>query len=56
MPQYRAQLNNQQIADVVTFVRNSWGNSAAPVSIRDVADLRKSTDAASDQVIILRMR
>jgi len=26
--QYRAQLTNQQIADVVTFIRNGWGNSA----------------------------
>jgi mono/diheme cytochrome c family protein len=56
MPQYRAQLTNQQIADVVTFIRNGWGNSAPPVSASEVADLRKSTDPASDQVIILKMR
>jgi mono/diheme cytochrome c family protein len=56
MPQYRAQLSDQQIADVITFIRNGWGNSAPPVSVGDVADLRKRTDAASDQVIILRMR
>ena len=56
MPQYRAQLNDRQIADVVTFIRNGWGNSAPAVSAADVAALRKSTDPASDQVIILRMR
>jgi mono/diheme cytochrome c family protein len=56
MPQYRAQLTNQQIADVVTFIRNSWGNTAPPVAASDVADLRKSTDPASDQVVILKMR
>jgi mono/diheme cytochrome c family protein len=56
MPQYRVLLNNQQIADVITFIRGGWGNSAPPVSAGDVADLRKRTDAASDQVIILRMR
>jgi mono/diheme cytochrome c family protein len=56
MPQYRAQLTNQQIADVVTFIRNGWGNSAPPVSASEVADLRKSTDPASDQVVILKMR
>ena len=56
MPQYRAQLSDQQIADVITFIRNGWGISAPPVSAGAVADLRKSTDAASDQVIILRMR
>ena len=56
MPQYRILLSNQQIADVITFIRNGWGNRAPPVSANDVADLRKSTDAASDEVIILRMR
>jgi alcohol dehydrogenase (quinone), cytochrome c subunit len=56
MPQFRAQLSNQQIADVVTFIRNGWGNSAPPVSASEVADLRKSTDPASDRVVILKMR
>jgi mono/diheme cytochrome c family protein len=56
MPQYRAQLTNQQIADVVTFIRSGWGNGAPPVSAGDVADLRKSTDPASDRVVILKMR
>jgi mono/diheme cytochrome c family protein len=56
MPQYRAQLTNQQIADVVTFIRNGWGNGAPPVSTGEVADLRKSTDPASDRVVILKMR
>jgi mono/diheme cytochrome c family protein len=56
MPQYRAQLTDQQIADVVTFIRNGWGNSAPPVSAGEVGDLRKSTDPASDRVVILKMR
>ncbi len=56
MPQYRAQLTDQQIADVLTFIRSGWGNAAPPVSRSDVADLRRSTDPASDRVIILRMR
>jgi mono/diheme cytochrome c family protein len=56
MPQYRAQLTDQQIADVVTFIRNGWGNSAPSVSAGEVGDLRKSTDPASDRVVILKMR
>jgi mono/diheme cytochrome c family protein len=56
MPEYRVQLSDQQIADVVTFIRGGWGNTAPAVSAKEVADLRKSTDAASDEVIILRMR
>jgi mono/diheme cytochrome c family protein len=56
MPLYRAQLTNQQIADVVTFIRSAWGNNAPRVSANEVADLRKSTDPASDRVVILKMR
>jgi mono/diheme cytochrome c family protein len=56
MPEFRVLLSNQQIADVITFIRDGWGNSTPPVSASAVAELRKSTDAASDQVIILRMR
>jgi mono/diheme cytochrome c family protein len=56
MPQYRAQLTDQDIADVITFIRNGWGNRAPPVSAGQVAELRSSTDPASDRVVILRMR
>src|SRR6185437_8823075 len=56
MPPYRMQLTDQQIADVITFIRNGWGNSAPAVGAKDVAAMRKSTDPASDQVIILKMR
>jgi mono/diheme cytochrome c family protein len=33
-------LTDQQIADVLTFVRNSWGNSASAVSPAEVAEVR----------------
>jgi alcohol dehydrogenase (quinone), cytochrome c subunit len=56
MPQFREQLNNQQIADIVTFIRDSWGNHAASVSANEVGELRKHTDPASDLVVILKMR
>jgi mono/diheme cytochrome c family protein len=56
MPQFRGELTDQQIADVVTFIRGGWGNQAAPVTAKQVADLRKSTDPTSDQVVILKMR
>jgi len=56
MPQFRLQLSDQDIADVVTFVRNGWGNQAPPVTAAEVADLRKTTDPTSDRVIILKMR
>ena len=56
MPQFRQQYSDQEIAEVITFIRNGWGNQAPAVSAGDVAKLRKTTDPTSDQVIILRMR
>jgi mono/diheme cytochrome c family protein len=56
MPQFRLQLSDQEIADVVTFIRGGWGNRASPVTAAQVADLRKSTDPTSDAVVILKMR
>jgi mono/diheme cytochrome c family protein len=40
MPSFAWKLTDPQIADVATYVRNSWGNSAAPVSAGDVARMR----------------
>jgi mono/diheme cytochrome c family protein len=56
MPQFRQQLSDQDIADVISFVRNSWGNQAPAVAAPQVAKLRKTTDPNSDRVIILKMR
>jgi mono/diheme cytochrome c family protein len=56
MPQFRQQYSDQDIADVVTFIRNGWGNQAPAVTAAEVAKLRKTTDPTSDQVIILKMR
>ena len=56
MPQYRVLLSDQEIADAVSFIRSGWGNKAAPVTASEVADMRKLTDPASDQINILRMK
>jgi mono/diheme cytochrome c family protein len=57
MPQFRVQMADQEIADVVMFIRDAWGNKASgTVTAKQVADLRKGTDAKSDKVIILKMR
>jgi alcohol dehydrogenase (quinone), cytochrome c subunit len=56
MPQFRLLSSDQDIADVITFIRNGWGNQAPAVTAAQVAKLRKATDPASDQVIILKMR
>jgi mono/diheme cytochrome c family protein len=56
MPEFRLQYSDQEIADVVTFIRNGWGNQAPAVTAEAVAKLRKTTDPTSDQVIVLKMR
>jgi mono/diheme cytochrome c family protein len=56
MPPFRQQLSDQQIADVLTFVRSSWGNHGGAVAANDVKALREHTDPASSSPIILQMR
>lgn len=55
MPPFRNQLSDQQIADVLSYVRSSWGNTGGTVSPKDVRKLRKRTDPASSEVIVLQM-
>ena len=40
MPAFAWRLSDQEVADVVSFIRGSWGNQGAPVKASDVADLR----------------
>ncbi|WP_395069954.1 c-type cytochrome [Paraburkholderia silvatlantica] len=42
MPPLGWRLSDQEVADVSTFVRASWGNAGAPVSAADVAKVRKT--------------
>jgi mono/diheme cytochrome c family protein len=41
MPSFAWKLTDQEIADVATYVRNSWGNQAESVSVADVRAARK---------------
>ncbi len=44
-------LNDQQIADVLTYIRNDWGNSASAISPEEVASVRNSVkDRAPNQM------
>jgi mono/diheme cytochrome c family protein len=40
MPSFAWKLDDAEIADVCTYLRNSWGNQAAPVSAADVRAAR----------------
>lgn len=41
MPSY-PKLTDQQIADVATYIRNSWGNAAPAVTADEVAKARQA--------------
>jgi mono/diheme cytochrome c family protein len=45
MPPFAWPLKDDQVASVLTFIRNSWGNAASAVAARDVASVR--AEAAS---------
>ena len=46
MPGFAARMTDAEVADVVTFIRSSWGNKAPAVTASQVADIRKEVHAA----------
>jgi nitrite reductase (NO-forming) len=44
MPPMR-QLNDDEVANILTYARNSWGNTGESVTAVEVAEVRKSTEA-----------
>jgi mono/diheme cytochrome c family protein len=41
MPPYASKMSDQDVADVVTYIRNAWGNAAPAVTPAEVAKARK---------------
>jgi len=57
MPYFRLLLNDQQIADALTYIRSAWGNSASSISAGQVAEVRAATDPTqNDDIFVLRMK
>jgi mono/diheme cytochrome c family protein len=48
MPSFAWKFNDAEVADLLTYVRNSWGNKAAPVSAKAVGDIRASLRGGND--------
>jgi mono/diheme cytochrome c family protein len=42
MPSFAWRLSDAEVAAVVTYIRNAWGNAASPVSIGDVSTMRQA--------------
>ena len=49
MPGFDWRLDDAQVAAVLTYVRNSWGNAAPPVSASNVANMRQSLHRQAQQ-------
>lgn len=45
MPAFAWKLTDTQIADVLTYIRNEWGNAAQAVSSKEVKEMRKTLGA-----------
>jgi len=41
MPPYARKMSDQDVADVITYIRNAWGNAAPAVTPAEVAKARK---------------
>ncbi|HLK71181.1 MAG TPA: cytochrome c [Steroidobacteraceae bacterium] len=57
MASFRGLLDDQQIADVMSYMRSAWGNSAGAVSAQQVQALRSKTNPVQvEELNLLRMR
>ncbi|WP_410211505.1 c-type cytochrome [Aquirhabdus sp.] len=45
MPTFAASLDDDKLAAVVSYVRQSWGNQATVVTVQDVKTIRANTNA-----------
>jgi len=48
MPSYGRQLDDSQVAAVLTFIRNAWGNAAMAVKADNVRKVREDTALRPD--------
>jgi mono/diheme cytochrome c family protein len=48
MPSYGRQLDDNEVAAVLTYIRNSWGGTASPVSSEQVSRVRRDTALRPD--------
>lgn len=49
MPAFDWKLSNEQVADLVTYLRSAWGNHGDPLDAGNVADTRRTLVAARTQ-------
>jgi hypothetical protein len=47
MPPWK-QLKDEQIAAILTYIRNDWGNNAPPISADQIAKVREETSSQTE--------
>jgi len=47
MPSFAWKLSDADIAAVITYIRNAWGNAAPPVSSGEVSNMRQALHRAA---------
>lgn len=47
MPAFKNDLSDAQLAQVLTYIRGSWGNAAKPVAAAEIAAGRRKTSATA---------
>ncbi|HEX2790767.1 MAG TPA: cytochrome c [Steroidobacteraceae bacterium] len=52
MPSFAWKLSDSEIADVTTYLRNSWGNLASAVSVAEVHDVRHRLGLQATQLTV----
>ncbi|MCY1561778.1 Gluconate 2-dehydrogenase cytochrome c subunit [compost metagenome] len=48
MPPFDWRLSDQEVADIVTFIRGSWGNRGMPVAASQVGAIRAEVNQKRD--------
>jgi mono/diheme cytochrome c family protein len=52
MPSFAWKLSDQEVADVATYIRHSWGNQAASVPAKDVQKLRRELNLQTSHLTV----
>jgi mono/diheme cytochrome c family protein len=56
MPAFSGRLNDDQLAAVLSYIRQEWGNAADPISPSSVADIRKATSQRSAPWVVEELK
>lgn len=48
MPPHKDSLTDQQITDIINYIRSSWGHKLLPVSVAQIVAMRKATAQKED--------